>query len=83
MTGPAERLRFLDPIRHEWCALVIPADGRIFPSDGEPKIGVAHPGCDELADLSVELDAFYCPACRWNGRVSGAWCIDMIKAERP
>jgi len=72
-------LTFVDPIRQRKCVLVIPPEGRVYPTAGEPKIGIAHPDCDELADLSVELDAFYCPACGWNGRVSGAWCIDMIE----
>ena len=70
------RFAFTDPIRHRECVLVIPPDGRIF---DEPKIGVAHPDCDTLADLSIELDCFYCQACQWNGRVSGAWCVDMIE----
>lgn len=39
-------------------------------------LGVAHPGCGALADVSVHLDAFYCPACGRNGRVSGPWCLD-------
>lgn len=81
-TGGHPRFRFSDPIRGQTCALVIPPDGRVFPSGAEPKIGIAHPGCDNLADLSIELDAFYCQVCRWNGRVSGAWCVDMIEAQR-
>lgn len=71
---------FVDPIRGEKCVLVIPSNGRIFPNQGQPKIGVEHPRCDHLADLSVDLDAFYCPVCRWNGRVSGAWCVSKIEA---
>lgn len=63
--------------------LVIPNGGRLLPRDGEPKIGVAHDGCLELADLSLDLDAFYCVACGLNGRISGAWacgCIEEAKA---
>jgi hypothetical protein len=81
-TADTARHRFTDPIGSAECVLVIPRNGRVFPSGGEPKIGIAHPGCDELGDLSIELDAFYCPACQWNGRVSGAWCVDMIEAQR-
>lgn len=64
---------FTDPISGEECALVIPAGGRP---------GIAHPRCPALADLAVELDAFYCPACGWNGRVSGAWCAARISGSR-
>jgi hypothetical protein len=32
--------------------------------------------------LSIDLDAFYCPVCRWNGRVSGAWCVHVIEGGR-
>ena len=71
---------FTDPISERECALIIPPDGRVFPSEGEPKIGIEHPECDHLADLAIELDAFYCPACRWNGRVSGTWCVALIDA---
>lgn len=71
---------FTDPITDEGCTLVVPSGGRVFPSNGEPKIGVRHPRCDELADLAVELDCFYCRACRWNGRISGAWAVDVIAA---
>ena len=71
---------FTDPISGKICVLVIPPAGRVHPTAGQPKIGVDHPGCDQLADVAVELDAFYCPACRWNGRVSGAWAVDQIEA---
>ena len=76
------RFAFVDPIRDCECVLVVPPDGRVFPSHGEPKIGVEHPGCTQAADLSIELDAFYCTTCRWNGRVSGAWCVDMIESVK-
>jgi hypothetical protein len=73
-------VRFVDPISGEDVALVVPAGGRVCPSPGEPKIGVEHPRCDNLADLAIELDAFYCPRCQWNGRISGAWAVDVIEA---
>ena len=62
------------------CELVIPPGGHVYPRPGQAKIGVAHPGCPVIADLAVELDAFWCPACRRGGRVSGAWCADLIRA---
>jgi hypothetical protein len=81
MPGMTVRAEFTDPITEASCVLVVPAGGRVWPRPGEPKIGVEHPGCPELADLCVDLDAFYCPApagCGWNGRVSGAWALDVM-----
>lgn len=60
---------FTDPISHETVVLHV---------DDDP--GVSHPRCDQRARVSPELDCFYCTACRWNGRISGAWYIDMIDA---
>lgn len=42
--------------------------------------GVEHPDCDQLADVSPGLDAFYCSKCRWSGRISGAWFVDLVTA---
>jgi hypothetical protein len=71
------RVQFTDPIRGAECVLVIPDGGRP---------GVEHPGADGpcvvLAEISLELDAFYCRLCQWNGRISGAWAADMIRAAR-
>jgi hypothetical protein len=77
------RAAFTDPVSGEECALVVPPGGGVFPLGGQAKIGIAHPRCAELADLEVGLDAFWCPACRWNGRVSGGWCVDVIRGEAP
>ncbi len=74
------RAAFTDLVRMQACELVIPPGGHEYPRPGQAKIGIAHPGCPELADLAVELDAFFCAACGWNGRVSGAWCMDLIRA---
>jgi hypothetical protein len=74
--------RFTDLVSGRECTLVIPPDGRVFPKPGEPKIGIRHPGCDELADVVVGADAFFCTGCRWGGRVPGAWCVDMIERSR-
>lgn len=73
------RIAFTDLITRQSCELVVPQNGRVYATKDEPKIGVAHPRCDALADLAVDLDAFYCPDCEWSGRVSGAWAIDMIE----
>ena len=73
---------FTDPVRNLECVLVIPAGGQVRPQDGEPKIGVSHPGCFSVADLAMELDAFFCPHCEWNGRIYGVWAWKMIRASR-
>lgn len=82
--GVAEvRRAFTDPAGGGRCVLVVPDGGAVFPRAGQPKIGVEHPRCGLLADLAVALDAFYCPpsrGCGYNGRVSGAWCRDVIAA---
>lgn len=64
---------FTDLVSGEPCALVIRMTG---PAE------VAHPRCYELADLVMGLDAFYCTKCQYNGRVSGAWCSDEVRAWR-
>ena len=81
MTAPV-RAAFTDGARAAECTLVIPPAGRVYPAADEPKIGVEHPGCPAVADLALELDAFWCPLCRWNGRISGAWAADLIAAAR-
>ena len=79
MTAAGEvRAAFTDPASNAECALVIPPGGRVYPRPGEAKTGVAHPGCPAIADLAIGLDAFWCPKCGWNGRISGAWAGDMI-----
>jgi hypothetical protein len=79
------RAAFTDPVPllAGECTLVVPPGGRVFPQAGEAKIGVEHPRCDAVADLAIELDAFFCPACKRNGRVSGAWCADVIRSAGP
>lgn len=75
----AIRAPFTDDVSGRECVLVVPPGGHVYPLPGNPKTGVEHPGCEALADLCVELDAFWCPSCGWNGRVSGAWCADVIR----
>lgn len=64
------RYPFIDPVVHREVTLVVNSD--ITAS------GVEHPDCDRLADVSPEMDAFYCTQCSWNGRISGAWFVDMF-----
>jgi hypothetical protein len=71
MTGVG--VAFTDPVTGERCELVI--------LNGKPY--VTHAGCDGWADVVVVLDAFYCGRCRWSGRVSGAWVMDVMAGSRP
>lgn len=77
----AIEVAFVDPIRNAPCVLVVPPEGRVYPSEGESKIGVRHPDCEVLADLAIELDAFHCQSCGRGGRVSGGWAIDVIEGR--
>lgn len=56
---------FIDPITGATCTVVDTPDGWL-------PHGIQHPGCDGLADPCPDLDAFFCPECGHNGRVSGA-----------
>lgn len=77
MTGD-RREAFTDPSSGAACALVVPDGGAVYPGPGQAKIGIAHPGCGQLADLALDLDAWQCRACGVIGRVTGAWCHDVI-----
>jgi hypothetical protein len=60
---------FTDPITNREVTLIV--------GEEMDATGVRHPGCPALAHVSPDLDAFYCAACRWNGRISGAWFMDL------
>jgi hypothetical protein len=68
---------FTDPISGSTCVLVNDPTAHWH----EGGVGVMHPGCARLADVSPDLDAFYCTDCGWNGRVSGAWVCDVRDRE--
>ena len=40
--------------------------------------GIEHPGCQYRAEACPEYDAFFCRHCGMNGRMSGAWFMDML-----
>jgi hypothetical protein len=73
---PGDRYPFPEPISGEARILVVPPGGSLR---GSPRIGVEHPGCQALADVSLELDAFYCSRCKATGRVSGAWALGRME----
>lgn len=66
--------------RHLFTDLATRRQCELLTQPGKPP-RVIHPACGAYADVSVQFDAFYCPICRWNGRVSGAWVADMQEAE--
>lgn len=68
---------FTDAIDGASCVLIIDTECGWW----EGGVGITHPGCDRPADVMPDLDAFYCPACRRNGRVSGAWVMDCWDAD--
>ena len=65
---------FRDPISGRDVTLVFGPEP-LAPYDG--KHGVRHDGCDRLADVSPDLDAWYCTVCQASGRISGAWFMDV------
>lgn len=68
---------FTDPISNRVCTLhVAPAE------DFWLAAKVQHPDCTGLADVSADLDCFYCQVCRWNGRVGGAWVVDLWESNQ-
>lgn len=79
MSSAPVELGFTDPSSDRTVTLVIQGPD---PSFWNGTIGVRHGDCPTLADVSPDIDAFYCQACRWNGRVSGAWAIDMAEGVR-
>lgn len=72
---------FTDPCSMATCTLIVEGPSPSF-FDPERRSGVQHPGCGHLADVSADLDAFYCGICKWNGRISGAWAIDVLQSVR-
>lgn len=64
---------FTDPLSHTVVQLVI--------GDDQASTGVAHDGCEQLADVSPELDSAFCGRCHWQCRISGAWFMDVLAAE--
>lgn len=41
--------------------------------------GVMHGDCPVLADVSPQMDAFYCSVCNYNGRIDGAWFMQRVE----
>ena len=70
---------FVDPISGELLQLVIALSE---PSFFDGRSGVLHPGCNFLADVSADLDAFYCNHCGRGGRISGMWAVAAIQHVR-
>lgn len=68
---------FRDPISRRLCVLRIGVGvDRLRP--GLPGAVVSHGTCPQPANVSPDLDNFYCSTCGWNGRVSGEWVMDLL-----
>lgn len=61
---------FIDPVSGKPCAVHL----------GDAS-GIEHPGCKFRAQVSPELDAFFCRECGFSGRISGAWFIELLRAH--
>jgi hypothetical protein len=59
---------FVDPMQHLPFLLIICGS----------EIGVMHKGCRWGADVSIDLDSFFCHRCGCNGRISGAWVLERL-----
>jgi hypothetical protein len=71
---------FTDLISRRECVLRVGLGvDRLRP--GLPGAVVLHGECPTPADVSPDLDCFYCPDCRWNGRISGAWVMDVLAED--
>lgn len=68
-----DEYKFTDPSSGRRATLVLGPEP-LAPYDG--KHGVRHDQCATLADVSPDLDAWYCRACKVGGRISGAWFMD-------
>lgn len=43
-------------------------------------VTIEHQGCDQPADVAMDLDCAYCSTCGWQARISGAWLYDLFLA---
>lgn len=66
---------------HEFTDLVSGKRCALFLVEGQYPV-VRHPDCDKWADVTIELDAFYCVKCRMNGRVPGYWVAELVAIAR-
>lgn len=71
------RRPFIDPVKGAARELVVLIGVSAF--DG---LKVEH-GCTDLADVSADLDAWFCPVCHAQGRISGAWALDVYDEVNP
>lgn len=71
----AMHCRFTEPVHDVNCILVIPVTASRM-------VTVLHPHCSNGADISPDLDAFFCPDCGYNGRISGKFVYDMTRRIR-
>ena len=58
-----------------------PVSGRECAAHFGDAPGVEHPGCEYRGEVYPDLDAFCCYECGWNGRLNGAWFLDLLEEE--
>lgn len=76
--GTAARRSFVDPTSGKERELLV-----LTNCDGAfDALKVDH-GCSDLADVSTDLDAWFCPVCHARGRISGAWALDVYDEVNP
>jgi hypothetical protein len=71
------RRPFIDPISGTERELLVLSNATAF--DG---LVVEH-GCSDLGNVSADLDAWFCPVCHAQGRISGAWALDVYDEVNP
>lgn len=69
----SKRWLFIEPVNGGACSLIVKPGKRPV---------VRHPNCRSMADVIIELDAFYCMKCHFGGRISGAWAAECAEVAR-
>ena len=60
-----------------------PVDGALCAVHFGDAPGIEHPGCTYRAQVSPELDAYWCTYCYRSGRISGDWFVMLLQERQP
>lgn len=71
------RRSFIDPVKGVERELVVLIGAPAFDA-----LCVDH-GCSDLGNVSADLDAWFCPVCHAQGRISGAWALEVYDEVNP